>query len=466
MQQSFIKTRFAPSPTGLIHIGNVRTALFSALLGSKFLLRIEDTDLERSRSEFTEALIEDLHWLGLHWEEGPLDAMPVPLWFQSQRGDLYEPYFRLLEKEGNAYPCFCSPRELELHRKLEASAGRPPRYSGKCRSLSPEAREQKLLQGIAPTLRFKVPKGEEIVFKDGVRGDQTFRCDDLGDFIIRRADQTAAFFFSNAIDDSLMGVDLVVRGEDHLTNTPRQILILNALGLRVPSYAHTAMVLGDDGAPLSKRNGSRSLSDLREEGYFPIAILNVIARLGHHFESEALMDLAALKRGFRMSSLGRSPSRFDSTHLLHWQSLAVRGATDANLMSWMDPETAFLIPETQLSEFLEIIRTNCLFPADAAAWARILFTDEPLSRDVGYEADEAFYRAALDAQRIHPEDYSRFIEALKNISPARGKNLFMPLRLAMTGRIDGPDIALIYRMLDPLRLSHRLSSPLAMESEC
>jgi glutamyl-tRNA synthetase len=457
------KTRFAPSPTGLIHIGNARTALFSALLGEQFLLRIEDTDAERSQSVFVEALIEDLRWLGLSWDEGPNDAIPGRDWFQSQRGEIYSTYYDQLETSGSAYPCFCTPQELEIHRKVQLSSGRPPRYSGKCAKLSPEEQSQRMEKGLQPTLRFRVDPGSVVEFNDGGRGPQKFQTDDIGDFIIRRADGSAAFFFCNAIDDSLMGVTRVVRGEDHLTNTPRQIMILQALGLPVPDYAHTALILGDDGAPLSKRNGSRSIQELRESGYFSLAIVNLMARLGHHYDSDALMDWNSLKSGFQLSSLGRSPARFDITHLRHWQSLVLRQVTDAELEAWLHAETRELIPDEAWPAFRELVRSNCEFPMEAHTWAQILFTDEPLLGQEPIEADEAYFRAALAAHDQHPSDYAGFIASLKAASGAKGKALFMPLRIALSGRHDGPELAQLYLLLPSARLKHRLMAPIALK---
>lgn len=457
-----IKTRFAPSPTGLIHIGNARTALFSALLGEQFLLRIEDTDAERSQSAFVEALIDDLRWLGLSWGEGPQDATPNPDWFQSQRGDIYKTYYEQLEQSGRAYPCFCTPQELEIHRKVQLSSGRPPRYSGKCAKLSSEERTARLMKGLEPTLRFRVDSGSVIEFNDGGRGPQRFQTDDIGDFIIRRADGSAAFFFCNAIDDSLMGVTRVVRGEDHLTNTPRQIMILRALDLPVPQYAHTALILGDDGAPLSKRNGSRSIQELRESGFFPLAIVNLMARLGHHYDSDALMDFNRLKAGFQLASLGRSPARFDITHLHHWQSLVLRQVSDKDLDAWLSHETRLLVPSDAWPAFRDLVRSNCEFPQDARIWAQILFTDEPLAPGA-IEADEAYFRAALAAHDQHPTDYAGFIASLKSTSGAKGKALFMPLRMALTGRHDGPELAQLYLLLPSARLKHRLMAPIAQK---
>ena len=455
------KTRFAPSPTGLMHIGNARTALFSALYGDVFLLRIEDTDAERSRREFVDELLADVAWMGLAWQEGPRDGEPAEDWFQSRRGAIYQRYYDALESQGQAYPCFCSPRELEISRKVQLSSGQPPRYTGKCARLSPDEIALKHSDGLEPTLRFRVPKGETVAFGDGVRGVQKFASDDIGDFIIRRADGSAAFFFCNAIDDALMGVTHVIRGEDHLANTPRQMLVLRALGLPVPQYAHCSLILGDDGAPLSKRNGSRSIAQLRDEGYFPLALLNMMARLGHHYDSDELMDFAALKACFDPSHLGKSPTRFDPVHLDHWQSLAVRAAGEGALWAWLRAETRAVVTDERLSEFIEIVRSNCVFPGQADEWARILYTDElpiqPDMADAARAAGEPFFLAALDAATAAGPDFDGFMKALKSQTGAKGKGLFMPLRAALTGRHDGPELGTLYRVLDPHRLHRRLA---------
>lgn len=454
------KTRFAPSPTGLMHLGNARTALFSALLGSRFLLRIEDTDQERSRSEFVSALLDDLRWMGLLWDEGPSSALPSDDYFQSKRGQVYAQYYEQLEREGLAYPCFCTTAELEIARKVQLNAGQPPRYSGKCGRLNSEDIERRLQKGLQATLRFRVPKNATVEFTDLVRGPQKFNTDDIGDFIIRRADDSPAFFFCNAIDDSLMGVTHVVRGEDHLSNTPRQLLLLKALGLSTPEYAHISLVLGDDGAPLSKRNGSRSINQLREEGYFPLALLNMLARVGHHYENEGLLDWEALKNHFDIGHLGKSPSRFDIAHLQHWQEVTVRSADDASLWEWLRNETRALVPADKQALFIDIARTNCVFPDQAEAWARILFTDElVLSPDIealAKGAGDAFFLAALDATVAAGEDFDQFMNQLKAQSGAKGKGLFMPLRAALSGRTDGPELAKLYRALDPVLRRKRL----------
>ena len=302
MNPAPFKSRFAPSPTGLLHLGNVRTALFNYLAARHaqgvFLLRIEDTDAMRGHEKYAQALEQDLRWLGLAWQEGPGQGGAQAPYYQSQRDAVYARYFDRLATDGSAYPCFCSEHELEIARKTAIAAGRPPRYSGRCSRLTAEEVVARRAEGRPATLRFHVADGKTVEFEDKVRGRQTFASSDIGDFIIRRSDGTPAFFFCNAIDDALMGVSLVLRGEDHLTNTPRQILLLNALGLPVPAYAHIALVVGSDGVPLSKRTGSRSVHELREQGFLPLAVNNYLARLGHTYESNAFLDMAGLTDAF------------------------------------------------------------------------------------------------------------------------------------------------------------------------
>ena len=322
-----IRTRFCPSPTGLLHIGNVRAALFSNLFAKHangiFLLRIEDTDAVRSDHQFTTILQSDLNWLGVKWQEGPEIGGPHAPYWQSQRRDIYDLYYKKLTQEGRAYACFCSDQELALNRKLQLSRGQAPRYPGTCRKLSPEEIENRLAQGEKPALRFKVPENAVIEFIDSVKGLQKFNSDDIGDFIIRRADGSSSFIFCNAIDDSLMEVTNVIRGEDHLANTPRQLMILQALAMRTPSYGHLSLILGDDGTPLSKRHGSFSLHDLREQGFLPKAILNYLARLSHTYDNNDLLTFEELAAHFHLDKLSKASARFDKNQLLHWQKEAV-----------------------------------------------------------------------------------------------------------------------------------------------
>src|ERR1700722_3177906 len=268
IHESPVITRFAPSPTGALHLGNARTALFSHLwarkTGGKFILRIEDTDLERSQDRFRDQLMTDMRWLGLQWDEGPDVGGPAGPYRQAERGEFYQGLYAQLSAQDRAYPCYCTAEDLELSRKLQRMSGKPPRYAGTCRALTAAQRAEREARGLKPTLRFAVPLDRQIEFTDAVHGPQRFATNDIGDFIIRREDGTPAFFFCNAVDDSAMGVTQVLRGDDHLTNTPRQLMLLDALGMRSPAYGHLGLLVGEDGAPLSKRHGSTSVHEFRE----------------------------------------------------------------------------------------------------------------------------------------------------------------------------------------------------------
>ncbi len=464
MSTTQTKTRFAPSPTGYIHLGNVRTALFSALVAARdqgvFLLRIEDTDLARSSDEYTDALKADLRWLGMQWHEGPDAGGAAGPYHQSQRSNVYDQYYRALEQGGLAYPCFCSEQQLSVSRKAMLAAGKPPRYAGTCAKLTAEQVNAKLRDGLKPTLRFRVPNASTVKFDDVVRGEQAFASGDIGDFIVRRADGTPAFFFCNAIDDALMGVTHVLRGEDHLTNTPRQILILQALGLRVPAYGHISMIVGADGAPLSKRTGSQSVRELRAGGYFPLAVVNYLARLGHVYESNAYMTYAELAAAFDVKRLGRSPARHDANQLVHWQREAVARASVDELWTWIGDDARALVPLERKIDFVETVRPNVSFPADALHWARVIYGEalhfDHDAQTVVAHAGREFFTAAVAAYDAHPRDFKALSEHVKAATGAKGKHLYHPLRVALTGAAHGPEMARILELLPAERARARL----------
>ncbi len=457
-----LKTRFAPSPTGYLHLGNVRTALFNALLARQqdgiFLLRLEDTDRERSLPEYSRALLEDLRWLSLEWQEGPEVGGPHGPYTQSERQVLYRHYYALLEQREQVYPCFCPPAELALVRKTQLSAGQPPRYSGACARLSEAEREARRARGLPATLRFRIPPGRVVEFHDLVRGPQRFSSDDIGDFIIRRADGGAQFFFTNAVDDALMEITHVLRGEDHLTNTPRQLLLLEALQLPAPEYGHIALIVGADGSPLSKRHGSRSLRELREAGFLPDAVNNYLARLGHTYDSDGWMEPAELAAGFAVGHLGRAPARYDEAQLLHWQAEAVARRADESLQIWMGTAVWARAPADRRDDFIAAVRPNVRFPADALDWAERLFgTDLALDGEARAAIESAgndFFRQALAAYTAHGAAYQPLVEQLKAATGARGKALFLPLRAALTGLTHGPELARILALI-PAELARR-----------
>lgn len=475
MASIIVKTRFAPSPTGLVHLGNLRTALFNVLQAKGregvFLLRIEDTDQERSKAEFVDALKEDLQWLGLDWQEGPDIGGEHAPYAQSARNEVYEQYYQRLIDAGLAYPCFCSEKELKLVRKSQLSAGQPPRYPGTCARLSAEEVAAKRESGILPTLRFRVPKGQVIEFDDIVRGKQRYQSDDIGDFIIRRSDGSPAFFFTNAVDDALMQVSHVLRGEDHITNTPRQLMLLDALGLSAPNYGHISLIVGDDGSPLSKRNGSMSVRELREKGYLPAAVNNHLARLGHAYaEDPGFLSLDDLSKQFDLSHLGKAPARHDHQQLMHWQQEAVLHADSDELCAWLDNVDALAgVPASVAkADFIAAIRDNIRMPEDAIAWAERLFAPLALDEDAQSTlkaAEAELFTQALALMDEHGADFSRLAKAAGKAAGVKGKKLFMPLRVALTGQHRGPEIPRVFPLIGPERSRERLQQALELAQQ-
>jgi nondiscriminating glutamyl-tRNA synthetase len=457
-------TRFAPSPTGEVHLGNARTALFNFLLahraGERFILRIEDTDTERSREEHTTAVMEDLRWLGLEWDVGPDKEDAHGPYRKSQRAAVYARHFEILERNGSVYPCFCSPLELEISRKAQLAAGRPPRYAGTCRKLTPEQREQKRAQGIKPSMRFHVPLGRRIEFVDFVHGPQSFLSDDIGDFVILRADGTAAFFFSNAVDDATMGVTQVLRGEDHLTNTPRQLMILEALGLSAPRYGHISLIVGMDGAPLSKRHGATSVREYRERGYRPEALVNHLFRLGHSSAEHGFLSLEQMARAFDPAHLGHAPARFDEQQLNVWQKEAAHRLPIDEARRWLG---LTIVPGDHDIErrFLEAVMPNVVLPQDAQPWVDVVFggpvtlsdADSAIIRDAGAE----FFTAAARAAEENGNDWAAITAAVKAATGKKGAQLYMPLRVALTGRAHGPELAPLLKLMPPGKARERLA---------
>jgi nondiscriminating glutamyl-tRNA synthetase len=453
-QESVVVTRFAPSPTGSLHLGNARTAFFSFLwarkCGGRFILRIEDTDAERSQQRFYEGLLADMRWLGLDWDEGPDIGGPSAPYSQAERGDFYRGLFERLQRAEHAYPCYCTPDELELSRKLQRMAGKPPRYAGTCRNLSSAQRADREARGLRPSLRFAVPSGVGIEFIDTVHGPQRYVSDDIGDFIIRREDGSSAFFFCNAVDDSVMGVTHVLRGDDHLTNTPRQLMILNALGMRLPGYGHVGLLVGADGAPLSKRHGSTSVQEFRDRGFLRDAMLNQLFHLGHASDLDGWLELAEMPTHFRPDHLGRAPARFDDTQLIHWQKEALaRLSTDA-VLAWLGGSDS--------QPFVELIRHNVVLPGDAIPWRDVvqgaLAPFSATDGEVIAAAGADFFGAALEALQHSDGDFKLLTKELKERTGRKGAELFMPLRLALTGQMHGPELAPLLKLM-PLETARR-----------
>jgi glutamyl-tRNA synthetase len=451
-------TRFAPSPTGSLHLGNARTALFSHLwarkTGGKFILRIEDTDSERSQPRFRDQLMADMRWLGLDWDEGPDIGGPSGPYSQAERGEFYRELFAQLAARELAYPCYCTAEELELSRKLQRISGRPPRYAGTCRGLTAAQRAEREGRGLKATLRFAVPADRTVEFTDAVHGPQRFASNDIGDFIVRREDGTPAFFFCNAVDDSAMGVTQVLRGDDHLTNTPRQIMLLDALGMRAPAYGHIGLLVGEDGAPLSKRHGSASAHEFRERGFFSSAVLNHLFRLGHAGDIDGWLPAAEMPVHFRPEHLGRAPARFEESQLMHWQKESLARMSSADIRAWLAADDPL--------EFIELIRHNVVLPQDAIPWRAVVQGEltplGPEEQRIVTAAGAEFFAAAAQAFEESNADLKVLTKLLKERTGRKGAELFMPLRVALTGQAHGPELAPLLKLMSPQTVRHRLQS--------
>ncbi len=454
MNSAAVVTRFAPSPTGELHLGNVRTALFSVLLarrtGGRFVLRVEDTDALRTTPTHVLALEHDLAWLGLQWDEGPGRGGAHGPYRQSERGSIYAPLLARLELEGRAYPCYCSSAELELSRRAQLAAGRPPRYAGTCAALTPEQRAERLAAGGRPTLRFRVPPDRHLQFDDLVHGPQRVDCSHIGDFVIRREDGTPPFFFANAVDDSLMQVTHVLRGEDHLANTPRQLLVLESLALRAPQYGHLPLLTGADGAPLSKRNGAQSVRELREAGYSASAICNLLFRLGHTSGENTSLTLEQMSAHFDLHRLQRASAHFDPVQLRHWQGLWVRSLTIPEAIAWLDPYLPASVSPERREACVRALLPNIVAAGEITEWLPVVFGgpltfEEDASAAVA-AAGAAFFRATAAAVGEEAE-----LGKLRAATGLKGAAFFAPLRAALTGRLHGPELApLLKAMTAPL----------------
>ena len=461
MESTAVVTRFAPSPTGELHLGNARTALFNLLLarrgGGRFVLRVEDTDAARTTDEHVLALERELRWLGLEWDEGPGREGGRGPYRQSQRGGHYAPLFERLVREDRAYPCFCSAEELELQRRAQLASGRPPRYAGTCAALSPGGRAARAAAGARPSLRFRVPPGPAVLFDDLVHGPQQFDRAQLGDFVIRRENGTPAFFFANAVDDSLMQVTQVLRGEDHLANTPRQLLLLAALDLRLPRYGHLPLLTGADGAPLSKRNGALSLRELRAAGYGALAICNLLFRLGHSSGEHGSLTLAEMAAHFDTRHLQRASAQFDLVQLRHWQGSWVRSLSPQAAQDWLGPYLPADMPAGQREASIAALLPNIVAAGDVTAWLVVIrggdlqFEDE--ARAVAGAAGPDFFRATAAAVGERAD-----LAAMRAASGLKGAAFYTPLRAALTGRLHGPELAPLLAAMSPQLVRERLAS--------
>ena len=427
-------TRFAPSPTGTLHVGNVRTALHNWMLakqsGGRFLLRIDDTDQARSQEHFVDAIRADLAWLGLH---------PDGEERQSARFDLYEREFQKLATAGLVYRCYETAQELDLKRKVALGRGLPPIYDRAALALTEADHAAKAASGDAPHWRFKLDHATPIEWRDGIRGNQTFVASQMSDPVIRRADGSWLYMLPSVIDDIDMGVTDVLRGEDHVSNTATQMQMFTALGATPPAFAHEALLVGSEGK-LSKRLGSLGMAELRDAGIEPEALVALMARLGTSDPIDPSLDVTALTASFDLSRFGRAPARFDEAELHRINAAIVHHLPFARV--------AHLCPDGMSEAGWEAIRPNLAHISEAAEWWQVV--TGPVSPPKFSDEDQAFLAQAatvLAGQAWGNDVWHGLTTALKETTGRKGKALFLPLRQALTGMDHGPDMAALLPLI-------------------
>ncbi|MEO7190082.1 MAG: glutamate--tRNA ligase [Vicinamibacterales bacterium] len=459
-----LRVRFAPSPTGQLHVGNVRTALFNWLLarrhGGTLILRVEDTDVERSTRASETTILTDLRWLGLEVDEGPEAGGGHGPYRQSERLPLYAAAAQTLLESGRAYYCFCTPAELATERAAALAGGSPPKYSGRCRALDRSASARRVAAGEPGALRFLVPQDREISFTDLVRGPVSFHTDIIGDPVIVRSGGVPAYNFAVVVDDAAMEISHVIRGEDHLSNTPRQILLYEALGWQCPFFAHLSMVLGPDHAPLSKRHGATSVVEFREHGYLPEALVNYLALLGWSpGGNEEVVALDEMARRFDLADVGHSAAVFDRDKLAWMNRHYMKSASGERLLdeAWRyfvrdgvatharaqpsDEARAFLLSALPMAsgsvDRLEQMpeRLSFLWGWDDAAVAALI-QQEP----GGVEVTHAFSRVLTDSAPLDRDAFRAAASRVRELTGLKGKQLFHPLRVLLTGAESGPEL--------------------------
>lgn len=435
-------TRFAPSPTGYIHVGNLRTALMNYLIarkaGGTFILRIDDTDPERSKEEYVDGIKQDLSWLGLHWDRVER---------QSERLEQYHAAADALREKGRFYEAFETPVELDLKRKKQLNMGKPPVYDRAALNLSEAEQASLRAERGAGVWRFKLDH-ERIEWADGIVGDISIDAASVSDPVLIRGDGQILYTLASVVDDTEMGVTHVVRGADHVTNTATQIQIMHALGHSHPSFAHHSLLTGPKGEALSKRLGTLALRDLREQGVQPFALLSMMARLGSSDPMELRMDMESLIDGFDISRFGAAPTKFDVADLFpltgrYLQSLPVEAV--------QDQIRDLGVPEDQAAQFWAVTRENIETMKDLAPWWA-MFRDgaDPVIED----EDKEFIAQAMAMLPEMPFDagtWSSWTAAVKEATGRKGRGLFRPLRLALTGQEHGPEMATVMPLLQVIK---------------
>jgi nondiscriminating glutamyl-tRNA synthetase len=478
-----IRVRFAPSPTGYIHIGNTRTTLFNWLFARKnngtFILRIEDTDIERSEDKYTKALVEDLRWLGLDWDEGFDKGGEYGPYKQSERINIYNRYIEELKQKSLVYECYCTKEELEEKRQEQMKKGKMPKYDNLCRNLTQEQIQKYKDEGRKPVIRFKVPE-EEVVVEDIIRGNVKFNSFVIGDFIVVKSDGMTSFNFAVVVDDGLMKISHIIRGEDHLSNTPRHIMLFKALGFPVPKFAHLPMILGPSGSKLSKREGSLNtyIQQYRELGYLPEAFNNYLAFLGWSPDSkQEIFNMKELSDLFSLKAVNKSASIFDIKKLnwisgKHIQKKDIKELTDLAL-PFLE-KVGFVKQDMQEQEYeyikkiVETVKGNVNCLSEIPVEAEMFFLEE-----LNYEEPEikdalktgavvlTEFKVLLEKQdELTKEVIFDILKQVQEKCNVKGPGLYKPVRSAISARIHGPELYNIIILLGKEKTIKRIETAL------
>jgi len=459
-----IKTRFAPSPTGNLHIGGARTALFNYLYakhtGGVFVLRIEDTDIERSKEEYTKDILEGLNWLGMYWDEGPH--------FQKERMDIYRQHAHRLLNEGKAYKCYCSTETLEEKRKAALREGRKPNYDRTCRDLTEDRKDQPFV------IRFKSPVNGEVSFEDRIRGRITFKCEELDDLVILRTDNTPTYNFTVVVDDALMGITSIIRGDDHINNTPRQILIYEALNYETPEFAHVPLIHGKDKSRLSKRHGATSLLEYRNDGFLPEALMNYLARLGWAHGDQEVFSREDLIEKFDLGKVGKSPSIFDMDKLLwlngHYLKTMPEGDIAARLEPFIENRGIKVTDKNKLIPVVINLRDRAKTLKEMAEMAAFFFTD-----DFPYDENaknkfltvstkpilERFLNEFTSVSSFDENEQRKLFETMAQDGGKKLVEVIQPVRVALCGRTVSPGIFEVVSILGRDSVVKRIKKAIA-----
>ncbi len=487
---SEVRVRFAPSPTGALHVGSARTALFNWLFarnqGGKFVLRIEDTDLARSTQESVEGILEGMRWLGLDWDEGPgADAGEYGPYFQSQRLELYQKYIDLLLEQDKAYLCYCTADELDAMRKEQMAKGEAPKYNRKCACLSADDREKFAAEGRTAVVRFRSTDEGRTKVADLIRGDVYFDNEVLDDFVIRKSDGMPTYNFAVVIDDALMRITHVIRGEDHLSNTPRQIQVYEALGFAAPEFAHIPMILGPDKTKLSKRHGATSVTQYREDGFLPEAIMNYLALLGWSYNAtQNIFSRDELVEKFSLAKCTKNPAVFDIKKLEWMNGVYLRELSAAELTQRAVPLliAAGLIDkaeaeaqEERIKTIMAALQTRLHSLVDVVDSSRYFFTDDftydekAVKKFLGRPYAVKLFGLLLTGLEAVESWSQESIEAVfKSVQQELDEklgNVIQPVRVAVTGGTVSPGMYEVLELLDKELSLKRLRKGLEMAQQ-